>query len=347
MKKIIVLLSLILAFQANAQEKWSFGLGIGNQYLASQCAELTDNFLHIDGVVRYSFNEKFGIGVYGGYDALSLENFMTKEQVNTDYYRASLEGVVSVLEVVGLNNTFFDLKAHGGFGGTYFSTDTGYNNVLPNLSGGFTGLFKINRRFALKADVSTTVHFSQDMTLNGETLTNVGVNSFITNATIGVVFYPRSKKKISFDWSEKAPVDNTWKNNVINKVRDLERKSGNIVTIPVNNNDCCNDKLNEHIFFSENNHNIRGSELNALVNVIDYLEGNPNANLEIVGQSCYTHGSDRYNLELSKKRAKEVYNKLVSMHIAPSRLTYKGIGRDKRFTTGDNDAQKRVDFFIK
>ena len=351
MKKILLIALFFVATTINAQKHWSAELGVGNQSIASECQDLTNALLHIDGVVRYSFNEKFGVGAYMGYDDLDLENYITKDPTETNYYRLSLEGVVDVTEVTGLGNNVFTLLMHGGFGATYFSTSNDYNSLLPNMSGGITGLFKINKSLALKADMSTTAHFNQGRDLGGEhNVTNVGINSFINNFTIGaVIYFGRSKtnSKEHYDWSKKPVVDNTWKNNVIKKVRDLERKASQVIPVPIVGNDCCADKLNEHIFFSENKYDIRSSELNALVNVIDYLERNPNVNLEIVGQSCYTHGSDRYNLELSKKRAEKVYNKLISMHIDANRLTYKGIGRDKRFTTDDNDAQKRVDFFIK
>lgn len=88
--------------------------------------------------------------------------------------------------------------------------------------------------------------------------------------------------------------------------------------------------------------------LNKLAN---YLEKNPQTNLEISGHTDNT-GSDEFNLKLSDNRAKSVKKYLIKIGIAESRLSAKGFGESKPVATNDTPEGKfknrRVEFkFVK
>jgi len=84
-----------------------------------------------------------------------------------------------------------------------------------------------------------------------------------------------------------------------------------------------------------------------LQSVYDYLLEHPKVNLNLVGFACTTHGSDKYNLDLSKRRARNTYDKLVSMGVPSSRLSHDGKGKDKRYVGKYNsDLAKRVEIRI-
>ena len=342
MKKILFIALVLIVGTVNAQRKWAVELGVGNHTIADEVADLRDNFLHLDGVVRYSFNEKFGVGVYGGYDRLSLENYLTGAEANTDYFRASLEGVVDVTEVANLGNNTFALFAHGGFGASYFNTDKDYDKLLPNLSGGLTGLFKLTQSVALKADWTTTAHFNQGATLDGsEQVTNVGINSFINNATVGVIVYFGKKKSDSgehYDWYKESKVDEL--TTVRKKIRDLHNAviaKPQVVNVYKILKDCeCS--LSENVYFEndlpkvgqagEDLIGIQG--LNAIDKVAKALLLDPKLTVKLTGSASPTKSTpSEYDLDLSKRRVLAVRNKLELLNIDPSRFRISYFGKDR------------------
>ena len=58
------------------------------------------------------------------------------------------------------------------------------------------------------------------------------------------------------------------------------------------------------------------------------LKKNPSLKIEISGHTDNV-GSAEHNHELSRNRAKAVYDYLVQQQIAPARLSYEGYGFDK------------------
>ena len=68
-----------------------------------------------------------------------------------------------------------------------------------------------------------------------------------------------------------------------------------------------------------------------------YLIKFPTYKTEIKAYTCNS-GSKRYNLRLSKKRARAVYNKLIELGINPKRMSYEGYG--EKFPKVSNDTEK-------
>ena len=352
MRKILAIALVLFTVTVSAQRNWAVELGVGNHTIADECADLRDNLYHLDGVVRYSFNEKFGVGVYGGYDRLSLENYLTEEEFNTNYFRATLEGVADVTEITNLGNNTFTLLAHGGVGATYFSVDNGYSNVLPNLSGGLTGLFKLTQSLALKADYSTTAHFNQGNTLNGEhAVTNVGINSFVNNATVGLVVYFGKKKGNSgehYDWYEEPKVDELA--GIRRKIQDLhqaliEKKDKKEVIIM--EQPTCNCLYNEYVYFDFDKYNVHRSELAAIESGME--KAGDTERIKLVGYACPRFGTVEYNIDLAKKRVEEVKAIMIEAGFDESRIDTEVIGKDY---TRDSDLSevramaRRVDIIV-
>ena len=83
--------------------------------------------------------------------------------------------------------------------------------------------------------------------------------------------------------------------------------------------------------------------------VANFMQKNPGVKLEIKGYADELGGDD-YNIKLSEKRAKAVFDLLVSAGIDPSRLTYKGYGEDTSVDKSSADARqmaRRTSFEIK
>ena len=342
MKKLLAIAFILFAVTVNAQRNWAVEAGVGLNTIADESADLSNNLFHLDGVVRYSFNERFGVGLYGGYDRMNLENFITGEQVNTNFFRLNLEGVIDVFEVVKLSNKYVTVLGHGGFGYTYFETDNGFDKFHPNVSGGLTGLVKLSTDLALKLDWTTTGNFNQERSLdNGIAVTNVGINSFVNNATVGLVVYLGKKKKGKspehYDWYE-APEDNTLeklKTEMVllrNQVR-TQQPVVNVYKVVQN----CNCSVSENVYFKNDYPKIgqTGEETieiqgrNAIEKIFNAAMLDKNLTVYINASASDTKSTTyRYDLDLSERRANAVKEKLVLLGLDESRIKVNFIGKD-------------------
>ncbi len=87
-----------------------------------------------------------------------------------------------------------------------------------------------------------------------------------------------------------------------------------------------------------------------LVRLVNWLESNPNASVEIIGHTDNV-GSDKSNLILSSNRAKTVKSFLVAAKIDESRLSASGKGNSEPISSNDTDEgradNRRVEILIK
>ncbi|TDQ17599.1 OOP family OmpA-OmpF porin [Algoriphagus boseongensis] len=89
--------------------------------------------------------------------------------------------------------------------------------------------------------------------------------------------------------------------------------------------------------------------MNSISYVANFLKKNPGIDLEIKGYADEL-GEENYNIKLSEKRAKSVYDILIASGIDSSRLSYKGYGEDTSVDKKSADARqmaRRVSFEIK
>lgn len=83
--------------------------------------------------------------------------------------------------------------------------------------------------------------------------------------------------------------------------------------------------------------------------VANFLKRNPGVKLEVKGYADEL-GPENYNVQLSEKRAKAVFNLLIASGIDSSRLTYKGYGEDTSVQKSSENARqmaRRTSFEIK
>lgn len=104
-----------------------------------------------------------------------------------------------------------------------------------------------------------------------------------------------------------------------------------------------------NIFFDYDKDNLKETSRLELDRLVAFLTANGSTKIEIKGHTD-DKGSDSYNLDLSKRRSKSVYDYLVKKGVAASRLTYKGLGETQPMvpnTSDENRAQnRRVEFTI-
>ena len=83
--------------------------------------------------------------------------------------------------------------------------------------------------------------------------------------------------------------------------------------------------------------------------VANFMKRNPGVKLEVKGYADEL-GAENYNIKLSEKRAKAVYDVLIASGVDASRLTYKGYGEDTSVDKSSADARqlaRRVSFEVK
>lgn len=115
------------------------------------------------------------------------------------------------------------------------------------------------------------------------------------------------------------------------------------------------DKINiPNIYFDFNSSYFQKISYPILENIVTFLKDNPS---KIVELSAHTdsEGDDKYNDNLSTKRAKRTYDYLIEHGIEPSRLTYKGYGErqlvnhcknDVPCSREENEVNRRVELKI-
>jgi len=81
----------------------------------------------------------------------------------------------------------------------------------------------------------------------------------------------------------------------------------------------------ENLYFDVDSAQLKSSSYAELKKLTLFLKVNPDVKIEIAGHTDDS-GDAAYNMELSKLRAKSVYDYLIRKGVAPERLTYKGYG---------------------
>ncbi len=105
----------------------------------------------------------------------------------------------------------------------------------------------------------------------------------------------------------------------------------------------------KNVFFATNSFELESVSFIELDRLVSLLKEHPNLRIEIGGHTDNT-GKASYNMTLSQKRAKSVYDYLISKGISAGRLAYRGYGdtmpimdNDTEFGRGQN---RRTEFTI-
>ncbi|OXA75527.1 OmpA-OmpF porin, OOP family [Flavobacterium aquidurense] len=221
-KKLASVSLLLLAFAANAQnmattstqpsidkapyDKWSIelngGLNKPTRTMTPGYTTSTLNPFHADLGVRYMFNPKFGVKLDVGYDQFNEKD--DTPDFESRYVRASLQGVVNIGRALNFEtwtNTI-GVLAHGGFGVSQISTETGYGGQDYMAHGilGLTGQIKLSNRVALTGDLTGIVNGRQNWNFDGMGTTKTGAfDGVLLNASVGLTFYLGKNGKHA-DW---------------------------------------------------------------------------------------------------------------------------------------------------
>jgi len=106
----------------------------------------------------------------------------------------------------------------------------------------------------------------------------------------------------------------------------------------------------ENIFFLTDSYQLLPESEKELQSLIQFLQINPSVNIEIAGHTDNL-GTAEYNLQLSEKRAREVFIYLAKHGVEEKRLSYKGYGFEFPLTTNKSESgrakNRRTEFIVK
>ncbi len=238
MKKVTILASILLmtgaVFNAKAQDlseanKWSVGLNLGGHDAVSPTTTSVKFFTHVNGDVRYMFNNRFGLMGDLGY-----ENFAWTSDTatnNTQLTRLSLQGVVNVGDLLRFDS-FYDrigLLVHGGAGiSNMWQKDAfsfGEGDLMGNFIAGITPQFKVTDRVSVNLDWSGVFNSNQDRNFDFKSTNKPdvnGINAFYMTASAGVkIALGKGEKHV--DWIPTVYGEGN-NDDLLKRINDLEEK---------------------------------------------------------------------------------------------------------------------------
>jgi OOP family OmpA-OmpF porin len=105
----------------------------------------------------------------------------------------------------------------------------------------------------------------------------------------------------------------------------------------------------KNIFFDVGKYELKEKSSTELEKIVRFLTENQQISIEIGGHTDNT-GNAAYNQQLSERRAKSVYNYIISKGISPNRLSAKGFGSIKPVASNETDSgrqlNRRIEFTI-
>lgn len=206
MKKLstlIILLTFSAAFGQRTYDQYSLEASYGVSH--GMNPSMT-SLGHIDAGFRYMFDEYWGAKAEYGYDSFRTD---AEPKEGTNYHRFSLQGVYNLgrtLDIPYMTGDYVNLLVHAGLGYSALESTTklGIDNI-GHVIAGLTPQFWISDQFAIHADISYIVNFTQNYQFDGTYLsssTRRETASFvggIVNGSVGLTFY-FGKNENDSDW---------------------------------------------------------------------------------------------------------------------------------------------------
>lgn len=326
MKQLLSLSILLITLFSSAQDynKWSVEAGLG----ATKVRDITPVELFNTSLTgRYMPNTKFGVELEAKYT--NIKDFT--------YQGATLSAVVNVGRVLGFESFTKSYTILGGIGGNYsYSSPNNNTNILHRLSNFHLSAFadnefRINDKLflGLGLDVVTGVNNRPfAVTTSTETTTIVNFNTSIRFAL--------GSNKEHADWYlEKQKIDTV----VLKPVIQNKVFINNIKRIYNTSN-----SQTGYVFFKHDSYKIDLDYLDEIERVLDSYSGKDS--IILTGYASNTTGQDKYNLNLSKKRAEAVRDRLVLLGVKSESIKIEYRGKDLSRVYDVHDLARKVSIVV-
>lgn len=332
--------------------------------------------------VRYMLNNKFGLRFDIGFSKFNESKGTPAFDAN--YYRASMEGVVNIGNVLNFNSWSkrINLLLHAGGGFSSLNTlnpTINGGDGMVNLLVGLTPQFKISDKISVFADFSSIIHFGQENSIDGgsnPTARETNVSMFNTSIGVNIALGKRKQhadfttgeiadKNIAAELdalkkrldSAEVEIDKLKNKEVvvtneliIKELDDRYVKKGEKISqdgnIVYSNVEFIKELLNNGYsnVFFDVN---KTSIQEGSLNSVNYIKQFmlDNPNIKAtIIGYADETGSDARNQKLSTDRAKSVFDMLVAAGVDSSKLTYAGGGVDASVGKEARPLARRVIF---
>lgn len=336
--------------------------------------------------VRYMFNEKFGLRLGVGYNEFKERENSLPFRANYYRTNIEGVVNIGNLFKFSSWTQRFNLLFHSGVGYSNLKTitpvDTGSGEGIFNIMLGFTPQYKLSNRISLFLDASTIIHDSQNSNYDGSQTTSnsKGISTSLFNTSIGVsISLGNHKENADFIKDEELILDDKFdeltkrldkaeteiailkvKKAEVNKialVKELDTRYAKKEELIVNRYESIvtgsnvafiRKLLNSgyiSVYFDVDKTTVQQGSLNSINYLITFMEDNTGLSALLIGYADET-GKENYNQNLSKNRAKSVFELLIAAGISRSRLSFTGGGEDKSVTKKGRQFARKVTFQI-
>ena len=345
MKAFKLLLFIILSTSLYSQsqvDSWGVGAGFNYpRYLSISRGSVSEN-ANFGGFIslQNKISDHFGFRFLTDYAHLESIYGPNQQKQKLDLYSGNLDVLYEVFPCESLSPYFL-----GGLGVTNF---TSTNSLTKELNKNLWG-YQLNMGLGLELKLSSLISLkseavyrtSSNNKIDGNMNTNETKGFFRSNGDtyltmdLGVIWYFASGKNTGF--CEKCP----------DGIREIIKIDTLITEVPVEvikkqiDTVYVEKPLLFGIHFDFNKYDISVESLPILEHALEVLHNYPDIKLNISG---YTDniGSETYNLKLSEKRAKTVYNFFIKNGISPDRLSKTAYG--EMFSIKSNNSAKNRAF---
>lgn len=336
-------------FYSELDEKgnWSEPINIGNKINTKY--DEVDFFLHPDGrTIYFSSN---GHNTMGGFDIFKTvkdKNGEWQTPVNLGYPINTPDDDVFFVTTARGNIAYFSSVREGGMG-THDLYEIKFQETQKKEVEVYSEKIIASNLVTLVkgtvSDAKTQLPLEANIDIvdlnNNKSVANFKTNSqsgkYIINLPSGKNYGLNVNKEGYLFYSENFNLpDNTEYQEYTIDIQLNKIEIGTTITL-------------KNIFFDYDKSTLRPESQTELNNVVEILNKYPNIKIEISGHTD-NKGSDEYNKNLSKERAKTIVEYLKSKNIAENRLSYVGYGKEIPIATNDTEEgrqmNRRVEFKI-
>lgn len=307
----------------NEFNKWTKPVNLGN-VINTKEAE-TSPFIHQDGkTLYYCSNGHLGVGGFDIYFSKINEEGKWSEPKDLGYPINTPKDEIGLVVNAQGNKAYITSSRDGGTGLQDLYSFELYKEARPESVTYIKGkVFDKETKKALKAEFelkdlttgqSVTKSFSDESDGSFMICITPGKDYGLFVSSEGHMFYSENINLTTISSSQK-PFE-------INIPIEQIKKGSKIIL--------------KNIFFDTDSFRIKNNSESELNKLIAFMNSNVSIKIEIGGHTD-NKGKSTYNLDLSQKRAKAVYDFLIKKGVAAIRLKYKGFGDTVPIATNDTE----------
>jgi len=305
----------IYASQLLDNNKWNKPTRLANNINTAK-SELTP-FIHPDGKTLFFASDGHGgMGKYDIFYTQKINDTLWTNPINIGYPINTNKDDAFLFVNANGNKAFFASEMSGGFGGYDIYMFELPKNIISNPVTYFKGLVLDNNNNNPITNAVAELYSLNDGSLKGKAKTD-NDGTFILPLPTGTSYALNVSAENYLFYSEHIELMET-RDSLHPFIKYIYLKPIQKDQTMVLNN----------ILFDFDKSTLRPESYVELEKLYKFLIENPNLIIEIGGHTD-NKGTKEYNLLLSEKRAKAVYDYLISKNINPSRLKYKGYGDTK------------------